>query len=244
MGWHTTYQNIMLIKQDFDDVAEASSKDDNVDANDDGIKDVDQMAAQELFHHKIALAMTTVKQPDRLQAAVGGLWAAYLAVLATLKLEFARTTALALGLVEMAKVPVTRLVAEPLSMLLGDNLKHWAKTIIESSLSIIAIIFAWYLQMIISAFYSGIRGGRMFADGLVKFLEEKDLMKHVPLVKKPFDPNESFVDDVLGYSIGLLGFAFQIFNGFRLFFPLDLVLLPLTIVEWILRWQITMGPSV
>ena len=29
--------------------------------------------------------------------------------------------------------------------------------------------------------------------------------------------------------------------GFALFFPLNLVLLPLTVVEWVLRWQIVMG---
>jgi hypothetical protein len=41
--------------------------------------------------------MRTVKEPDKLQSAVGGLWSAYLAVLATLRLEFARVAALALG---------------------------------------------------------------------------------------------------------------------------------------------------
>ena len=33
--------------------------------------------------------------------------------------------------------------------------------------------------MIISAFYSGLRGGRLFADALIAFLEEKGLMDKV-----------------------------------------------------------------
>ena len=54
--------------------------------------------------------MRTVADPDRLQTAVGALWASYLAVLATLKMEFAQTTAIAMGLVEIVqyRTPRTR----------------------------------------------------------------------------------------------------------------------------------------
>ena len=34
---------------------------------------------------------------------------------------------------------------------------------------------------------------------------------------------------------------FQITAGFTIFFPLNVVLFPLTLVEWILRYQITFG---
>ena len=37
---------------------------------------------------------------------------------------------------------------------------------IEVVVRLVAISAAWYLQQIISAFYSALRGGRMFADGL------------------------------------------------------------------------------
>ena len=97
-----------------------------------------------------------------------------------------------------------------------------------------------YLQMIISAFYSGLRGGKMFADGLIAFLVEKDLMDKVPLIQQPFDPDESYLDEAIGYGLAGFGFLFQIFNGFTLPFPLNIVFLPLTIIEWFLRFQISM----
>ena len=126
---------------------------------------------------------------------------------------------------------------------LGEDLAHWTRTIIESSLTFFAVIFAWYLQMIISAFYSGLRGGRMFADGLISFLEEKGWMEKVPFIDQPFDPNESFMDEFVGYSLAAAGFCFQFFNGFTLGFPLNIVFLPLTIIEWFLRVQISMEGS-
>ena len=63
----------------------------------------------------------------------------------------------------------------------------------------------------------------------------------VPLIKQPFDPDESYLDEAVGYSLAAFGFAFQILNGFNLPFPLNLIFLPLTIIEWFLRIQISMG---
>lgn len=94
--------------------------------------------------------------------------------------------------------------------------------------------------MIISAFYSGLRGGRIFADSLIELLTEKGLMDKVPGISIPFDPNESVLDEVIGYTLAALGFGFQFFNGFALPFPLNLIFLPLTIIEWFLRLQISM----
>ena len=99
---------------------------------------MDELTPQELATRKLGLAMRTVKEPEKLQSAVGGLWSAYLAftltltltltlsptlsptptptltptlrrsaylaVLATLRLEFARVAALALGIAEMLKM--------------------------------------------------------------------------------------------------------------------------------------------
>ena len=112
--------------------------------------------------------------------------------------------------------------------------------LIETAFTLLAVIFAWWLQMIISAFYSGLRGGRLFADGLIAYLTEKDLMSQVPFIAQPFDPEESFLDETVGYTLAAAGFCFQIFNGFALPFPLNLVFLPLTIIEWFLRFQISM----
>lgn len=35
----------------------------------------------------------------------------------------------------------------------------------------------------------------------------------------------------------------QVFSGFAIFFPLNLVLMPLSALEWFLRYQITFGGS-
>ncbi len=118
--------------------------------------------------------------------------------------------------------------------------------------------------MIVSAFYSGLRGGKLFAEALIEFLEENpkggiapdpttpDAPRTYWIDKLPvfltgkkdekdkFDPNESYLDEAIGYTLAAFGFAFQFFNGFALPFPLNLIFLPLTIIEWFLRIQISM----
>ena len=243
LGWAKVKDELSIVWSQAKLVVEASDKDDMVDDDGDGVADVDQIDANELAQRKIAVAMKAITEPERLQTAFAALFVSYLSVLATLRLEFARTTAFALGIVEMAKFPILRVAAPLLSATLGPELTHWTQTILETSITFIAVLLAWWLQMIISAFYSGIRGGKMFADGLIDLLVEKDLMSKIPLIAQPFDPDESFMDEVVGYSLAAVGFGFQFFNGFALPFPLNLVFLPLTIIEWFLRLQISMEGS-
>ena len=72
------------------------------------------------------VALVAIKEPERLQVAVGCLWAAYLAVLASLKMQFVRTVSMALGMAEVLKVPAATLLAPPVGYLLGAKLRHWA----------------------------------------------------------------------------------------------------------------------
>jgi len=231
-------------------VQAASEIDNSVDDDHDGVADVDQISSQALLRRKTVLAMTTIQEPERLKKAVGNLWTAYVSVLATLRLEFARTTSLALAIVEMIKFPIMRWILPPLMMFLGSDLSHWAKTFVEVTLNVIAMVVAWYMQMIISSFYSAIRGGRLFAEGLIAVLIEKDLLRKLPFFKKArssdppegekaeFDADESYLDEVIGFSFAGVGFLWQLTSGFALPFPLNLVFFPLTLVEYFLRWQI------
>ena len=167
LGWQKVVTEVTVVREQLQIVYAASAEDDKVDEDGDGVADVDQLEATELAQRKIVVAMKAVTEPNRLQEAFGALFASYLAVLATLRLEFARTTAFALGIVEMAKFPIIRILGPMVAATLGEDLAHWTQTIVETTLTFFAVIFAWWLQMIISAFYSGIRGGKMFADGLI-----------------------------------------------------------------------------
>jgi len=221
-------------------VQEASAQDDTVDANRDGIADVEQIKMNEYINRKGKVAMVAIKDPMRLHTALCYLFTAWISVIATLKLQFARTVAISLGIAELLELPLVQIFGPLLAMAMGPDLKHWPAAIIVTVVKIIAVIVAAYIQAIISAFYSGLRGGRLFAEGLINILGEKGLLDKFPdsLVSKPFDPNTSYLDELLMAPLAAGGFYYQISHNFQLEFPLDLALLPLTIVEWILKWQV------
>jgi len=240
MGLERMLENLGVVMKEMKVIKEAHEEDEQRDDDGDGVADVDDLPPHELIKHKTVVAMEAVKDPAKLQGAVGGLWAAYLAVLATLKLQFARTTALALGIAEMVEFPVMRVCAPPLKLALGDKLAHWTETIVDSAIKLVAIIFAWYVQMVIAAFNSGLRGGRIFADALFSLALERGWMEKLPewMAKQPYDPDNSYLDEVVMYTLAAGGIAFQLGFGFTLPFPLNLILFPLQIIEWILKVQI------
>ena len=243
MGWEGTYDNCRIVYDEIKHIGAASAADDEVDADGDGVADVEQIGTKALAQRKLLLAMRTVKEPARLRSAVASLWAAYLAVLATLKLQFAQTVALAMGIVDTINVWLLKRLAPPANDALKElELEHWTETLIETGVKVVAIVLAWWLQVVVSAVYSALRGGRLFSQALCAVIIERgwsEAVEKLPGVSAPFDPETTIFDEVVGYGVAAIGFATQLMFGFSLGFPLNVLLLPLEIVEWILRWQIT-----
>ena len=183
-------------------------------------------------------AQLPLRSGERTLRAYSYVWAALLAVLATLRLEFAASTAIALGIVDMVKFPAVRIATPGILALLGPTLKHWCNPLIEFTLAFIGIVVAWYAKATIAAFYAAVRGGRLFAQGFFGLIVDqaaKGIQICPGLVGKDFDPNESVLDEIVGFIIAAQGFMFQLTQGFVLPFPFNVLLLPLSAVEWILR---------
>merc|ERR1712060_915437 len=94
--------------------------------------------------------------------------------------------------------------------------KHWVPTVIDTSIKVVAVIVASYIQAFISAAYCGLRGGRMFAGGLFSIAAERGWLEELPdiLVAKPFDADKSYLDEAIAFPVGALGFYMQVASGF------------------------------
>ena len=74
MGGRRSFDDAVFVFSQMQAVSKASDADDKVDADNDGVFDVDQITPTQLAQRKVTLAMRTVDDPVRLQLAVGGLW--------------------------------------------------------------------------------------------------------------------------------------------------------------------------
>ena len=59
-----------------------------------------------------------------------------------------------------------------------------------------------------------------------KFLPEK------------LDPDDTIIDEVIGYTVAGAGLWFQLRYNFCLPFPLNVLLFPLSLLEWSLMWLV------
>lgn len=193
-----------------------------------------------LVRHKTMVAMIAIKDPGRLQKALLALGNIYIAVIATLKFQFAKTVAVALGIASQLTLPITRLAGPPLASITGPDLAHWVPAFIDTVLKFVAVCIATYIQAFISAFYSGIRGGRLCAEGLLHIAAERGILDKLPdrVIEKPFDADKSMIDEIIAFPIAAFGFYWQVSHNFQIIFPFNIALLPLSLVEWFLRMQV------
>ena len=107
---------------------------------------------------------------------------------------------------------------------------QWVPLIIDYIVKSIAISIAWSIQKVISAFHSAMRGGHLAGACLINVLNKKGFIK--------FNDADSYIDEALGYVLAACGLMFQLRSGFRLPFPLNLLFLPISILEWIIVWLV------
>eukprot|EP00440_Ansanella_granifera_P072303 gb/GFBE01078466.1/.p1 GENE.gb/GFBE01078466.1/~~gb/GFBE01078466.1/.p1 ORF type:complete len:382 (+),score=110.96 gb/GFBE01078466.1/:1-1146(+) len=220
-------------------VKKANEIDDKIDADQDGTADVQQMSYNDLINHKAKMAMVAVQQPDRLMKATQYLFTAWVSVIAVLKAQFAQTVAIALGIADMLELPACQIFAPIVAVMMGKDLQHWVAPSIGITIKVIAVVSASYIQAIISAFYSGLRGGRMFGSAFVHgVLPYVGPYLPASCIDQPFDPDKSYIDEMIGFPLAAAGFYYQFTSGFVLDFPENLIMLPCTIVEWVLRWNV------
>merc|ERR1719336_2581842 len=120
-------------------------------------------------------------------------------------------------------------------------MEDWAPPLISFPLKVFAVIVATFIQQIISGFYSAIRGGKMVAGALINIATERGIMEQLPdsVASKPFDPDMSYLDEFLAYPLAGFGFYYQFTTGFNFVpFPANIILFPLEIIEWIIRWKV------
>jgi hypothetical protein len=230
-GWDSTVTFLKDLQKDFLLVWEANKADDQEDLDGDGIADVKQISPQQLAQRKLRLVLITV-DPQRLTRALAGLNAGFLAVVATLKVQFAKAITLGNAIGDALAPPAEMVLVPPLRMVLPDEYKKWAQPLVMYTVRSAAISVAWFLQRVISAFHSAVRGGTMCSRNLLNYLGKRGIIPEI-------NHEDTYLDEIVGAALAGLGLLFQLSFGFQLPFPLNIILFPFTLMEWFLIRMVT-----
>jgi len=209
-------------------VHDANEKDEKKDADGNGIADTKEMKPKDLVVRKLSVAASAL-DPDTVSRGMVGIYTGWIGVLAILKIRFAKTVTLGERIGEQVYRVACR--AEPgLQEVLPEEYRKWVPMGVRWSCKAIAVMIAWWIERVIAAFHSAIRGGHLFGKYLVEFLHEKEYIK--------FTPEQAYLDEVIGWALAAVGLLFQFSLGFQMPFPLNLFLWPIQFVEGFIVWSV------
>jgi len=211
-------------------VRAANKKDDDVDDDNDGIADVDQISGTDLLKRKTHIVLTSI-EPKVLESAMQGVYSGWVGCMATLKLQFAKVIALGAAIGKMIQKPAEIVLIPIMTKLMPNEYHPWIEVIISTMCKSIAISVAWSIQRVISAIHSAIRGGLMASRGLMRYAKRMGWIN--------IDPDESMVDEITGWTLAALGFYVQFQMRFALPWILSLILWPFSMAEWYIVWTIS-----
>lgn len=229
-GWERTKTALLSLYEDVTEIQKINDADNKKDDDGDGVADVDQMTAQQLATRKMGLALIAIKDPEKISAAIGGLYTSWIAVQAVLRIEFAKTIALGISIADNVGPWAKTIFIPILTALIPKEYHHWIPTIIGYVVKTIAVAIAWYLQMVISACQRGIMGGCMFARGIMNFAMKKKWLS--------LNHEDTYLDEIIGGVMACLGIYFQISNNFTLPFPFNIIMFPFSCVDTYIVWSI------
>ena len=146
-----------------------SAANDREDADGDGVVDMAQISADQLFMRKLALVARTC-DPAAVSRALGCVVAGSAAVLAALQVDFAKTVARGHSVAEHLQRPVLNLFVPTLSHLLPRSYHQWIPVVVHAVCKELAISIACALQAVLSVVQSAVHGGILCSRGVLRQL--------------------------------------------------------------------------
>lgn len=228
-GLATVRKSLGLLRGECMTIINESKKDDKVDDDGDGVPDTEQISSQTLMKRKVKLVLTKMN-PDKVNAAIASIYKVWMAVLAVLKIKFARTISLALTIANFFQRLIDRFIVPIVDKATPSDYKKWVPILSDWICKSIGVSIAFKVHTIITAFTSSLVGGLMMSRAIIEILA-----KHG---QGPKDHNDTIADEVASYIFAFLGFYFQYTHMFSAPFPLNIVLSPVQFAEYWIRWAL------
>lgn len=98
-------------------------------------------------------------------------------MLATLKIQFARTVSLGLSISRSLKPFGDKYVIPAVQEAAPKDVKKWVPMIIDFAVKAFVVSLAWMVQTVVSTVQSALRGGMLFSTHLVDYLSSRKYIK-------------------------------------------------------------------
>lgn len=197
-GYATTLQCLKDLYEDFEKVLLENRVDD-------GKEEAQHLTPTELAQRKTLLFLRSV-EPSRLSHAVYGLNSGFFAVIATLKLTFAKAITLGNAIGKVVEAPIKRVAVPAFESCLPIEYQKWAEPTMEYLVRSTCISLAWMMQRVLSAVHSAIQGGHLFSRNILNYLRH---FKYIEIKDE-----DTYIDEIAASILAAIGIWFQLSSGF------------------------------
>jgi len=233
VGFEDTKEAIAKLVASYEVARAASAKDDELDEDGDGVADVKQMGKKDLVIRKLGVVAKAV-DPELVADALTAINTGLMAVVATLRVKFAQCVTLGVTVGGIAHNIISPRLEPVFLELAPREHRKWVGPAVKHGCALAGIAAAWSLQRTLSAFHSASRGAQFFARGTLTYLVRREYLNPTAA-----DETGRFFNAFV-LIFGFAGFWSQLWSGFSLPFPLNVVLLPVRVAEWALRMAVFM----
>eukprot|EP00933_Yihiella_yeosuensis_P012797 TRINITY_DN12195_c0_g1_i1.p1 TRINITY_DN12195_c0_g1~~TRINITY_DN12195_c0_g1_i1.p1 ORF type:complete len:247 (+),score=43.38 TRINITY_DN12195_c0_g1_i1:683-1423(+) len=206
---------LMDLKKDAETIMEASAEQ-------------DRLAGHEVSpSEKLGLALRTL-DPNRVTAAVGGVWTGYMGIVLALKYKFAKIVALAHSMGDSLRPVAAKMIGPTALSLTPPEYRQWICPAINLTCKCLAMAVAMKLQQVISCVQSSVSGGLLASRSFLPYLVSSGVLGGCIGNTRLED---TMVDEVLGWGLASAGIYYQLIKGGSVPLLLSPLFWPLKAIE-------------
>jgi len=181
-----------------------------------------------LFITVIPLVMERV-DPNVMNDAITSIWAIWCSVMITFKSIFARQVAMGMQVGNIVSGTVKHLLAPTKIQSLNKESKVWAEYGILIGCKFVGVLVAMFLARLVGGFMCAMQGGEIVAKGMMPMARQFTTLS-------PHDAKTW--QSIATYTIGGIGFLYQLASGFSINIVLKLLLAPAVISEMVIGFLV------
>jgi len=226
-GWEKTKKCYSELYRNYSNVVEADTADDkklqekNVA---DGIASEEEMSDEEYLNHKLDLILRVIS-PQQAFDAAAALLAGFFAIVATLKNGTAASITLGVAMGSLYEKAVKVACQRDLQYLFGEH-RAWASPVLSTTCCLVGVTLSWVLGDTAFVLYSALKGSDLIVHAC------KDVVPRGSA--EPVDSDTDVACVTAKVVLSILGFVKQMAWGYGTWFPLNLVVSPFLIADWVL----------
>mmetsp|Transcript_16568 Transcript_16568/g.44648 ORF Transcript_16568/g.44648 Transcript_16568/m.44648 type:complete len:278 (-) Transcript_16568:287-1120(-) len=227
VGWKHMQRSLVTLWDNGRKAAEASRKDDKVDADKDGVPDVQGLSRDELVKRKLPVIIKAV-DPEEVSEALSSVSAGLTAVIATLKVQFAKTLALGATIGDVVADFAGGVGEKVITAHTPPEYQKWVPLVVQNFARLAGCTAAFTMQRFTVGMHTALRGSQLMAEG--------SLAAAVRLgVLNPETASSAALRSGLHTAMAAAGLYWQVSSGFgSLPFPLNILLWPVDLLESLL----------